>query len=79
MQAIASTKRQSIMCAGDLTVIGSKYYASVDRNYVLSDVSHVCRNLDKIREWTWDIFNSSKAVKGDVSRPKPKVSPYLPR
>lgn len=61
------------MCAGDLTVIGTKYYASMDRNYVLSDVPHVCRNFDKIREWTWDRFNGSKAVAGGVSRPKPKI------
>jgi hypothetical protein len=60
------------MCAGDLTVIGTKYYPSVDRNYVLSDVPHTCRNFDMIRDWAWERFNGSTAVKPvHDGRPKP--------
>ncbi|MCJ1355240.1 MAG: hypothetical protein MMC33_005231 [Icmadophila ericetorum] len=44
--------RQYVMCAGDMTAYGTRYYASVDRNYADSDVTHTCRNFEKLREWT---------------------------
>ena len=43
--------RQYIMCHGDLTPIPTRYYASVGDNYVMSDVTHTCRNFKRIREW----------------------------
>ena len=39
------------MCAGDVTPLPTRYYDSVDRNYVDSDVTHTCRNFDQIHSW----------------------------
>ncbi len=55
--------RQYLMCAGDLTLLGTRYYDGLGRNYVLSDVAHTCRDFKRIREWTWNRFNGSTAVK----------------
>ncbi|KAH8760345.1 hypothetical protein F5883DRAFT_425813, partial [Diaporthe sp. PMI_573] len=55
--------RQYIMCAGDMTALGTRYYPGIDRNYVLSDVAHTCRNFESIRDWTWERYNGSTAVK----------------
>ena len=43
--------RQYVMCAGDMTPIPTRYYPSIGRNYVDSDMPHTCRNFDKLRDW----------------------------
>jgi hypothetical protein len=43
--------RQYIMCAGDLTPIPTRYMEGIYNNYVDSDVVHMCRDWDPIRQW----------------------------
>ncbi|KAI1842108.1 hypothetical protein JX266_011641 [Neoarthrinium moseri] len=66
--------RQYIMCAGDLTALGTRYYPGIDRNYVLSDVAHTCRDFQSIRDWTWERYNGSTAVKPMMSGASEKNS-----
>ncbi|KAK0755810.1 hypothetical protein N5P37_011684, partial [Trichoderma harzianum] len=50
--------RQYIMCAGDMTAHGTRYYTNPGRNYADSDVVHTCRNFDKLREWTRNRYHA---------------------
>jgi hypothetical protein len=54
--------RQYIVCSGDRTAIGTKYYAGLGRNYVDSDVAHTCRNFEKLLDWMVDRYNGPGAV-----------------
>ena len=44
------------MCAGDMTPIPVKYRAGIEKNYVVSDVMHTCRNFDRLRDWMLERF-----------------------
>lgn len=54
--------RQYIMCHADMAPIPTKYFKSIDRNYVLSDMPHVCRNFDKLQDWILDRHHGPNAV-----------------
>ncbi|KAH8649206.1 hypothetical protein BX600DRAFT_502651 [Xylariales sp. PMI_506] len=54
--------RQYIMCHADLTAIPTKYYKEVDRNYVVSDMPHTCRNFEKIQNWMLDRHGGQSMV-----------------
>ena len=43
--------RQYIMCSGDITPLPTRYYKSLDLNYVDSDVLHTCRDFESLRQW----------------------------
>ncbi|KAH8805171.1 hypothetical protein F5884DRAFT_798588 [Xylogone sp. PMI_703] len=43
--------RQYIMCAGDITPIPTKFFPGAGYQYVVSDVTHTCRNFQNIRDW----------------------------
>ncbi|KAL0930699.1 uncharacterized protein CTRU02_214774 [Colletotrichum truncatum] len=52
--------RQYVMCHADLSPIPSIYYKGLGRNYnVLSNVSHTCRNFEKIQDWQMARYNGS--------------------
>lgn len=53
------------MCAGDMTPIPTRYFKSVDRNYVDSDRVHTCRNFQMLRDWTTERHHGSTAVRPD--------------
>ncbi|KAK1774233.1 hypothetical protein QBC45DRAFT_425612 [Copromyces sp. CBS 386.78] len=55
--------RQYIMCSGDMTPIPTKYYPSLGRNYVDSDVKHTCRDIEPLRRWMVDRYEGEGAVK----------------
>ncbi|KAF2098242.1 hypothetical protein NA57DRAFT_77034 [Rhizodiscina lignyota] len=57
--------RQYVMCTGDITVYGTRYYKSKDRNFADSDVTHVCRDFGKIREWVRRRRSGDLAVQPD--------------
>ncbi|KAH8898711.1 hypothetical protein GQ53DRAFT_877812 [Thozetella sp. PMI_491] len=44
--------RQYVMCNADLTPYGMRWYPNPGREYADSDVTHTCRNWDKIRDFT---------------------------
>jgi len=54
--------RQYVMCAGDLTVVPTRHYPGIGRNYIDSDVVHTCRNFEALRGWLWERYNGSLAV-----------------
>ena len=56
------------MCAGDMTPIPTKYYKSIDRNYVDSDYPHTCRNFEKLQEWMVDRYDGKSAIQPDFDR-----------
>jgi hypothetical protein len=58
--------RQYIMCSGDMTAIGTKYYPGLGRNYVDSDVPHTCRNFERLRDWMVDRYDGPGAVKSNL-------------
>ncbi|KAJ7097046.1 hypothetical protein B0H15DRAFT_945726 [Mycena belliarum] len=43
--------RQSIMCAGDTSVIVWQWEDSANASIVKGDVAHTCRNFDRLRDW----------------------------
>ncbi|KAK7044214.1 hypothetical protein VNI00_007936 [Paramarasmius palmivorus] len=43
--------RQSLMCAGDTSVIVWKWEESEQKNKFQGDVAHTCRDFDKLRQW----------------------------
>lgn len=55
--------RQYIMCSGDVTLIPTKFYPGLGRNYIDSDQLHTCRNFGKLQEWMVDRYEGSTAVK----------------
>ncbi|KAH8898706.1 hypothetical protein GQ53DRAFT_816937 [Thozetella sp. PMI_491] len=55
--------RQYIMCAGDMTAYGTRYFKNPGRNYADSDVVHTCRNFGKLREWTRNRYHAGGALK----------------
>ncbi|KAF2101283.1 hypothetical protein NA57DRAFT_72725 [Rhizodiscina lignyota] len=55
--------RQMIMCNADLTVIPTKFFSGIGKNYINSDRRHTCRDFSKIREWTTSRYNGTLAVK----------------
>ncbi|RDW68641.1 hypothetical protein BP5796_09298 [Coleophoma crateriformis] len=55
--------RQYIMCAGDMTIVPTRYYPGLSRNYIDSDVIHTCRNFGQLRSWLWERYNGSLQVK----------------
>ncbi|KAK0718662.1 hypothetical protein B0T26DRAFT_713864 [Lasiosphaeria miniovina] len=55
--------RQYIMCSGDMTPIPTKFYPSLGRNYVESDVPHTCRDVEPLRRWMVDRYEGPSAVK----------------
>ncbi|CZR68656.1 uncharacterized protein PAC_18555 [Phialocephala subalpina] len=54
--------RQYIMCHGDMTPTPTRYFKAIDRNYVLSDTKHTCRNFRKLHAWMLDRFNGASSV-----------------
>jgi hypothetical protein len=56
------------MCAGDLTVYGTRYYKSLGRNYADSDVTHMCRDFSKIRDLVRRRNKGDLAVAPDYER-----------
>ncbi|KAI1170921.1 hypothetical protein F4777DRAFT_567471 [Nemania sp. FL0916] len=44
--------RQGIMCAADLTMIPVEWSTKRDRILQITEVTHTCRDFDKIHEWT---------------------------
>ncbi|KAK4444363.1 hypothetical protein QBC34DRAFT_475069 [Podospora aff. communis PSN243] len=50
--------RQYIMCAGDMTAYGTRWFENPGRNYADSDVVHTCRNFDKLRGWTRNRYHA---------------------
>ncbi|KAK3935486.1 hypothetical protein QBC46DRAFT_397382 [Diplogelasinospora grovesii] len=54
--------RQTVLCNADLTPIPSRYYKSLDENYIDSDRPHTCRDFGRIRDWVSARFNGSLAV-----------------
>ncbi|KAF2094131.1 hypothetical protein NA57DRAFT_60771 [Rhizodiscina lignyota] len=63
--------RQYIMCAGDITPVPTKYFPGLGRNYVVSDVTHTCRDFQAIRDW---VSERKHTVKPDFSRKQPPSS-----
>ncbi|KAK3387941.1 hypothetical protein B0H63DRAFT_509629 [Podospora didyma] len=55
--------RQYVMCSGDMTPIGTRYYPGLGRNYVESDVPHTCRSIEPLRRWMVDRYDGGSAVK----------------
>lgn len=51
--------RQSIQCHADLTVIPTKWYDGLGRDFIDSDQTHTCRNFEKVRQWNLDNFEKS--------------------
>jgi hypothetical protein len=54
--------RQYVMCSGDMTPTPTKYYKSLGRNYVDSDVIHTCRNFKKLRDWMVSRYHGENAI-----------------
>jgi hypothetical protein len=50
------------MCNSDLTPIPSRFYPSIDQNYIDSDRPHTCRNFAKVRDWVSERYNGTLAV-----------------
>lgn len=48
--------RQNLMCSVDMTPYGTRYNKAVDHNYADSNVVHMCRNFEKIRQWVFDRY-----------------------
>src|SRR5436853_6726075 len=44
--------RQYIQCAGITTLVPTRYYDGIRRNYIDSDQLHTCRSFRFLREWT---------------------------
>jgi hypothetical protein len=53
------------MCAGDLTVYGTRYYKSLGCKYADSDVTHMFRDFRKIRDWARRRHSGHLAVAPD--------------
>ena len=64
--------RQSVMCAGDMTPVPTRYYASLGRNYVDSDVRHTCRNFGTLQEWVVGRYEGSTAVRPQHHHQRPR-------
>lgn len=43
--------RQSIQCYGSTTLIPTKFFEGLERNYIDSDQLHVCRDFNYLREF----------------------------
>ncbi|KAI0132878.1 hypothetical protein BJ170DRAFT_592818 [Xylariales sp. AK1849] len=54
--------RQYVMCHGDLTPVPTRYFEGVDRNYVVSDFPHTCRNFQKLQTWMLDRHHGPNTV-----------------
>ncbi|KAI0481340.1 hypothetical protein GGR56DRAFT_689038 [Xylariaceae sp. FL0804] len=50
--------RQYVMCNADLTPYSYRWFPNPGRMYADSDVTHSCRNWDRIRDWTTDRFHA---------------------
>ncbi|KAK5626757.1 hypothetical protein RRF57_002472 [Xylaria bambusicola] len=46
-----------------MTVIPTRYYESINQNYIDSDWTHTCRDFSKVREWASSRYNGELAVK----------------
>ena len=46
--------RQYIQCAGDTTLVPTKWYENFQGNYADSDQVHTCRSFNFLRDWTTD-------------------------
>ncbi|KAI8947914.1 hypothetical protein F4801DRAFT_559103 [Xylaria longipes] len=55
--------RQMIQCNSDMTVIPTRFYESINQNYIDSDRTHTCRDFSKVREWASNRYNGELAVK----------------
>ncbi|KAI1347179.1 hypothetical protein F5Y01DRAFT_319015 [Xylaria sp. FL0043] len=55
--------RQMIQCNADMTIIPTRWYGSIDQNYIDSDMTHTCRDFTKVREWVSSRYNGALAVK----------------
>jgi len=44
--------RQYVQCAGVTTLIPTKFYEGIKRNYIDSDQVHTCRSFNYLRDWT---------------------------
>lgn len=53
---------QYIMCSGDMTAIGTRYYPGLGKNYVYSDEPHTCRDFEKLQDWMVDRYDGPGAV-----------------
>jgi len=54
--------RQFIMCSGDMTPIPTRFYESIGRNYIDSDVLHTCRDFASLRNWLTGRYEGETAV-----------------
>ncbi|KAL0576586.1 hypothetical protein V5O48_005379 [Marasmius crinis-equi] len=43
--------RQSLMCAGDTSVIVWQWDEMEQKNKFQGDIAHTCRNFEKLRNW----------------------------
>ncbi|KAI0965306.1 hypothetical protein F4678DRAFT_485386 [Xylaria arbuscula] len=55
--------RQMIQCNADMTVIPTRWYGSINQNYIDSDRTHTCRDFSKVREWVSSRYDGLLAVK----------------
>jgi hypothetical protein len=46
--------RQSLMCAGDMSMNVYQWSKNHNRAILITDVAHTCRNFDKLQEWERD-------------------------
>jgi hypothetical protein len=54
--------RQHVMCAGDMTPYGMKWYPNPGRYYADSDVTHTCRNFKQLQDWTANRYHAGGNV-----------------
>lgn len=65
--------RQYVMCAGDMTPYGMRWFPNPGRYYADSDVTHTCRDFGKLQDWTANRYHAG----GEVHIPGTEVwSPF---
>jgi hypothetical protein len=57
--------RQAIQCYGSTTLIPTKFFEGLERNYIDSDQVHVCRNFNYLREFA---TSRARGHEADVPR-----------
>jgi hypothetical protein len=50
------------MCAGDMTPYGTRYFPNPGINYADSDVTHNCRNFEKLQDWVKNRYHAGGNV-----------------
>ncbi|KAJ6629331.1 hypothetical protein B0H10DRAFT_1939740 [Mycena sp. CBHHK59/15] len=70
--------RQSLMCAGDTSVVVWQWDEAQKKTTFQGDVAHTCRNFEKLREWGKShmirtTYNSSVRIEDDI------VIPIIPK